>query len=149
MAALMDTYARLPVAFSHGAGAYLFDEQGNKYLDALAPVSRSPVSVTHTPALRRPSRVKPNSLMHTVESVSSVAAGIARATASRSSPEWTACSSATPARKRTKRRSRSRASTVTAATSTSRTSSRWRVPFTAARWRRSTATGNRKVQAGF
>jgi acetylornithine/N-succinyldiaminopimelate aminotransferase len=36
MTALMDTYARLPVAFTHGQGAWLYDTGGNAYLDALA-----------------------------------------------------------------------------------------------------------------
>jgi len=30
---LMNTYARLPVAFTHGEGAWLFDEAGKRYLD--------------------------------------------------------------------------------------------------------------------
>jgi len=33
---IMNTYARLPVTFSHGEGAWLWDEDGNKYLDALS-----------------------------------------------------------------------------------------------------------------
>ena len=36
---LMSTYARLPVAFEQGKGAYLFDTQGNKYLDAIAGIA--------------------------------------------------------------------------------------------------------------
>lgn len=32
---LMNTYARLPVAFTHGEGAWLFDETGKRYLDAI------------------------------------------------------------------------------------------------------------------
>jgi acetylornithine/succinyldiaminopimelate/putrescine aminotransferase len=39
MAHLMNTYARLPVAFTHGRGAWLIDEAGNEYLDALAGVA--------------------------------------------------------------------------------------------------------------
>ncbi len=64
MAALMDTYARLPVAFSHGAGPYLFDEQGNKYLDALAGLAVTGLGHAHpgvTAAITR----QANSLMHT------------------------------------------------------------------------------------
>jgi acetylornithine aminotransferase len=38
-ATLMATYARLPVTFSHGAGAWLWDDKGNKYLDAFAGVA--------------------------------------------------------------------------------------------------------------
>jgi len=47
MTALMDTYARLPVAFSHGQGPYLFDEQGNKYLDALAGLAVTGLGHAH------------------------------------------------------------------------------------------------------
>jgi len=36
---LMQTYARLPVAFVKGEGAWLIDENGEKYLDALAGVA--------------------------------------------------------------------------------------------------------------
>jgi len=36
---LMSTYAPLPVAFESGKGAYLFDTEGNKYLDAVAGVA--------------------------------------------------------------------------------------------------------------
>ena len=36
---LMQTYARLPVAFVKGEGAWLYDENGEKYLDALAGVA--------------------------------------------------------------------------------------------------------------
>ena len=33
---LMNTYARLPIAFTHGEGAWLFDEDGKRYLDAIS-----------------------------------------------------------------------------------------------------------------
>jgi len=36
---LMDTYARMPVAFERGEGAWLFDEQGKRYLDAVAGIA--------------------------------------------------------------------------------------------------------------
>jgi acetylornithine/N-succinyldiaminopimelate aminotransferase len=36
---LMNTYSRLPIAFTHGQGSYLFDEQGRQYLDALAGIA--------------------------------------------------------------------------------------------------------------
>lgn len=35
----MSTYSRLPVSFERGEGAYLFDSEGNKYLDALAGIA--------------------------------------------------------------------------------------------------------------
>jgi len=36
---LMNTYSRLPIAFTHGQGSHLFDEQGRQYLDALAGIA--------------------------------------------------------------------------------------------------------------
>lgn len=36
---LMQTYNRLPVAFHHGAGAWLWDDQGHAYLDALSGIA--------------------------------------------------------------------------------------------------------------
>jgi len=36
---LMSTYARLPVSFERGEGAYLFDTNGDQYLDALAGIA--------------------------------------------------------------------------------------------------------------
>ena len=35
----MQTYARLPVHFSHGSGAWLWDTQGRRYLDALSGIA--------------------------------------------------------------------------------------------------------------
>lgn len=37
--ALMSTYARLPVAFVRGEGAWLWDSQGRRYLDALSGIA--------------------------------------------------------------------------------------------------------------
>ncbi|HUP96042.1 MAG TPA: aminotransferase class III-fold pyridoxal phosphate-dependent enzyme, partial [Burkholderiales bacterium] len=39
MSHVMNTYARLPVAFERGEGAWLWDLQGKRYLDALAGVA--------------------------------------------------------------------------------------------------------------
>lgn len=36
---LMNTYSRLPIAFTHGEGCRLFDESGKSYLDALAGIA--------------------------------------------------------------------------------------------------------------
>ena len=33
---LMNTYARLPLAFERGEGAWLWDSEGNRYLDAIS-----------------------------------------------------------------------------------------------------------------
>ncbi len=35
---LMNTYRRLPVTFERGEGVYLFDTEGNQYLDALCGI---------------------------------------------------------------------------------------------------------------
>jgi acetylornithine/N-succinyldiaminopimelate aminotransferase len=47
MSHLMNTYARLPVAFTHGKGAWLYDEQGNAYLDALAGIAVNGLGHAH------------------------------------------------------------------------------------------------------
>lgn len=36
---LMNNYNRQPIAFTHGEGCYLFDEQGRRYLDALGGIA--------------------------------------------------------------------------------------------------------------
>ena len=36
---LMASYSRLPVAFSHGQGAWLWDQEGKKYLDAISSIA--------------------------------------------------------------------------------------------------------------
>ena len=36
---LMNTYARMPVAFERGEGAWLFDEHGTRYLDAISGIA--------------------------------------------------------------------------------------------------------------
>ncbi|WP_072575781.1 aspartate aminotransferase family protein [Suttonella ornithocola] len=37
--ALMNNYARLPIAFTRGEGIYLYDEQNNQYIDALSGIA--------------------------------------------------------------------------------------------------------------
>ncbi len=44
---LMQTYARQPIAFTHGKGVWLFDEQGDKYLDAVAGVAVNGLGHAH------------------------------------------------------------------------------------------------------
>ncbi len=43
----MNTYGRQPVTFTHGGGVWLFDAQGNKYLDALSGVAVSGLGHAH------------------------------------------------------------------------------------------------------
>jgi acetylornithine aminotransferase len=49
---LMPTYARLPVAFVRGEGAWLWDEAGKKYLDALAGIAVSGLGHGHPRLVR-------------------------------------------------------------------------------------------------
>lgn len=44
---LMNTYGRLPVAFTHGQGCRLFDEQGKCYLDGMAGVAVNTLGHNH------------------------------------------------------------------------------------------------------
>lgn len=47
MSHLMDTYSRQPITFTKGEGVWLWDEQGNKYLDALAGVAVNGLGHAH------------------------------------------------------------------------------------------------------
>ena len=49
---VMPTYARLPVAFVRGEGAWLWDEAGRKYLDALAGIAVSGLGHGHPRLVR-------------------------------------------------------------------------------------------------
>jgi acetylornithine/N-succinyldiaminopimelate aminotransferase len=44
---LMNTYNRQPLAFTHGEGCHLYDEQGRRYLDALAGVAVNTLGHAH------------------------------------------------------------------------------------------------------
>ncbi|HTE16481.1 MAG TPA: aspartate aminotransferase family protein [Burkholderiales bacterium] len=55
MSHVMNTYARLPVAFARGEGSWLWDTQGKRYLDALAGIAVCGLGHAHagfTDALR-------------------------------------------------------------------------------------------------
>ncbi len=47
MSHVMNTYARLPVAFSHGQGSRIFDTEGKEYLDALSGIAVSTLGHAH------------------------------------------------------------------------------------------------------
>jgi acetylornithine/N-succinyldiaminopimelate aminotransferase len=47
MSHLMNTYARLPVAFTYGEGAWLWDSNGKRYLDALAGIAVNTLGHAH------------------------------------------------------------------------------------------------------
>jgi len=43
----MNTYARLPIAFTHGAGVWLWDTEGKRYLDGLAGIAVNTLGHAH------------------------------------------------------------------------------------------------------
>lgn len=61
---IMNTYARLPVTFSHGEGAWLWDEDGNKYLDALSGIAVCGLGHAH-PAVTAAISEQAGKLVHT------------------------------------------------------------------------------------
>ena len=64
MSHVMNTYARLPVAFERGEGAWLWDTQGKRYLDALAGIAVCGVGHCH-PKLTAALRDQIGKLVHT------------------------------------------------------------------------------------
>ena len=47
MSHVMNTYARLPVAFVRGEGAWLWDTEGKRYLDGLAGIAVNTLGHAH------------------------------------------------------------------------------------------------------
>lgn len=47
MTHVMNTYARLPVAFTHGEGAWLWDSEGRRYLDGLSGIAVNTLGHAH------------------------------------------------------------------------------------------------------
>ena len=45
---LMNTYGRQPVTFEKGVGVWLYDQQGNQYLDALSGVAVNGLGHAHS-----------------------------------------------------------------------------------------------------
>ncbi len=64
MSALMDTYARLPVTFSHGEGVYLYDNEGTRYLDGIAGIGVNALGHAH-PAVTAAIVEQASRLIHT------------------------------------------------------------------------------------
>jgi len=64
MSHLMNNYARQAVAFSHGQGCRLFDAQGNSYLDALAGIAVNTLGHDH-PRLTAALTAQLHRLIHT------------------------------------------------------------------------------------
>ena len=63
MSALMQTYARLPVTFSHGEGVYLFDTEGRRYLDGISGIGVNALGHAH-PAVTAAIREQADKLVH-------------------------------------------------------------------------------------
>lgn len=61
---LMNTYARQPIAFVRGQGAYLWDENGKRYLDAVAGVAVNGIGHAH-PRLVKAISEQAASVIHT------------------------------------------------------------------------------------
>jgi acetylornithine aminotransferase len=64
MSALMETYARLPVTFSHGEGVYLYDNEGSRYLDGIAGIGVNALGHAH-PAVTAAIVEQASRLIHT------------------------------------------------------------------------------------
>ena len=65
MSHVMNTYARQPVAFVRGEGVWLWDEEGRKYLDALAGIAVNTLGYAH-PKLTKALTARINSgVVHT------------------------------------------------------------------------------------
>jgi len=64
MSHVMNTYARLPVAFERGEGAWVWDTQGKRYLDALAGIAVCGLGHAH-PRLTRVLQKQVGKLIHT------------------------------------------------------------------------------------
>ena len=64
MSALMQTYARLPVTFSHGEGVYLYDTDGRRYLDGISGIAVNGLGHGH-PAVTAAIREQADKLVHT------------------------------------------------------------------------------------
>ena len=63
MSHLMNTYTRLPVTFTHGEGAWLWDSNGKRYLDALAGIAVNTLGHAH-PKLTAALSAQINKLIH-------------------------------------------------------------------------------------
>jgi len=64
MSHLMNVYSRLPIAFTHGQGASLYDGQGRRYLDALAGIAVNTLGHGH-PSLVKALAQQAGRLIHT------------------------------------------------------------------------------------
>ncbi|MBP7081832.1 MAG: aminotransferase class III-fold pyridoxal phosphate-dependent enzyme, partial [Rhodocyclaceae bacterium] len=52
MSHLMNTYGRLPVAFTHGVGCRLYDTEGRSYLDGIGGIAVNTLGHAHPKLLK-------------------------------------------------------------------------------------------------
>ena len=64
MSHVMNTYSRLPVAFTHGQGVWLWDAQGKRYMDALGGIAVNTLGHAH-PRLVKTLAEQAGRLIHT------------------------------------------------------------------------------------
>ncbi len=64
MSHLMNVYSRLPLAFTHGEGSLIYDEAGRRYLDALAGIAVNTLGHAH-PRLTQALAAQVARLIHT------------------------------------------------------------------------------------
>ena len=65
MSHVMNTYARLPVAFVRGQGVWLWDEAGRKYLDGLAGIAVNTLGYAHPRMVAALSQQAASGIIHT------------------------------------------------------------------------------------
>ncbi|WP_019530997.1 acetylornithine transaminase [Dasania marina] len=64
MTAIMNTYGRLPVTFSHGKGVFLYDTDNKAYLDAISGIGVNALGHCH-PAVSEAIKQQADTLIHT------------------------------------------------------------------------------------
>jgi len=65
MSHVMNTYARLPVAFVRGEGVWLWDESGRKYLDGLAGIAVNTLGYAHPKLMKAINACVASGVVHT------------------------------------------------------------------------------------
>lgn len=65
MSHVMNTYARLPIAFVRAEGVWLWDEAGRKYLDGLAGIAVNTLGYAHPKLVQAISRQAASGIIHT------------------------------------------------------------------------------------
>ena len=65
MSHVMNTYARLPVAFVRGEGVWLWDESGRKYLDGLAGIAVNTLGYRHPKLVKAINDCVASGIVHT------------------------------------------------------------------------------------